>query len=118
MLKRLLGLTLAVSLTCAGVAQAQSPAAPSGTATTKPSTTTPSMTVPMMGDVSVPNRPAGEALTASEVAAIGVGVVAGVLVFQGAMWHGMVIVGAALGGWAGDYIYNMHVAAKTEKTAS
>jgi hypothetical protein len=116
MLKRLLGFVLAASLACAGVAQAQGPAAPSGTATTKPST--PSMSMPMMGDMSVPNRPADAALTASEVAAIGVGVVAGVLVFQGAMWHGMVIVGAALGGWAGDYLYNMHATAKTEKTAS
>lgn len=117
MLKRLLGVILAASLACAGVAQAQSPAAPSGTATTKPSTSTPSMSMPMMGDMSVPNRPAGATLTAGEVAAIGVGVVAGVLVFQGAMWHGMVIVGAALGGWAGDYLYNMHAEAKTEKTA-
>lgn len=115
MLKRLLGLILAASVACAGVAQAQAPAAPSGTATTKPSS---SMSMPMMGDMAVPNRPEGEPLTASEVAAIGVGVVAGVLVFQGAMWHGMVIVGAALGGWAGDYLYNMHTAAKSTKSAS
>ena len=113
MLKRLLGLILATSLACAGVAQAQSPA-PSGTATTKPSTT---MSMPMMGDVAVPNRPSDATLTASELAAIGVGVVAGALVFQGAMWHGMTIVGAALGGWVGDYLYNMHASAKTEKTA-
>jgi hypothetical protein len=52
-------------------------------------------------------------MTAGEIAAIGVGAVAGVVLFQGAMWHGMVIVGAALGGYVGDYLYGMHTADKT-----
>lgn len=111
MLKRLLGLTLFALIACAGVAHAQSatsPAAPSGTATTKPPIPMASM-MPGMGSKS------GDSvtMTAGQIAAIGVGAVAGVVLFQGAMWHGMVIVGAVVGGYVGDYLYGMHTAAKS-----
>ena len=114
MLKRLLGLVLFALIACAGVAHAQSttaPAAPNGTATTKPPVPMSSMSSMMPGMASG----SGESvtMTAGQIAAIGVGAVAGVVLFQGAMWHGMVIVGAVVGGYVGDYLYGMHTAGKS-----
>jgi hypothetical protein len=99
MLKRLLGLILFASLACAGVAHAQSATAP------KPPIPMPS--------ASAPSANSTVTMTAGEIAAIGVGAVAGVVLFQGAMWHGMVVVGAVVGGYVGDYLYGMHAADKT-----
>lgn len=109
MLKRLLGLILFASIACAGIAHAQTTTvAPNGTATTKPPVTMSSM-MPAMGSGS------GETvtMTAGQIAAIGVGAVAGVVLFQGAMWHGMVIMGAVVGGYVGDYLYGLHTGAKS-----
>ncbi len=119
MLKRLLILTLSTSIACAGVAHAQSVGStPNGTATTKPGTT---MTMTMPAMPAMPGMPtitassngASESITAGELCAIGVGVVVGVVLFQGAVWHGMTIMGAMMGGWAGDYLYNSRAAVKT-----
>jgi len=110
MLKRLLGLVLTIAIAFGGVAHAQSANAPStgGTQTTRPAMP-PMPMMGMMGSDRNPNSP----VTAGELASIGVGVVVGAVVFQGAMWHGMTIVGAALGGWAADYIYNWHTNEKS-----
>ncbi len=107
-MKRMLGLILFAFISTAGVAHAQSAAAPNGTATTKPA-----MPMPMMPGMT--DRVSGESssMTAGELATIGVGAVAGVVLFQGAMWHGMVIVGAVIGGYVGDYVYNWHNSGKT-----
>jgi hypothetical protein len=104
MLKRLLGLVLSAFIACAGVAHAQSATSPSGTATTKPAAPMP---MPMMSGM-MPNSNSTDGITAGQVAAVGVGVVAGVVLFQGAMWHGMVVMGAVIGGYVGDYLYNLH----------
>ena len=101
MLQHLLGLTLFASIACAGVAQAQSittPAVPGVTITTKPGT--PALP-PSAGSI---ERTLGQ-MPVGEFAAIGVGAVIGVVLFDEAAWDGLVIVGAALGGWAGDFIY-------------
>jgi hypothetical protein len=106
MLKRLSGLTLFASITCVGLAQAQSvttpaipsvstPAIPSVTITTKPGNTLAN------AERTLADLPVGE------IASIGVGAVVGMVLFDEAVWDGFVIVGAALGGWAGDYLYRM-----------
>jgi len=112
MLKRLLVLILSASIACAGVAHAQSatPSAPNGTSTTRSGGT---MAMPGMPGMPVSNTSSNDAITAGELAAIGVGVVVGVVLFQGAVWHGMTIMGAMMGGYVGDYFYNAHNAAKT-----
>lgn len=112
MLKRLLGLIFCASLAFAGMANAQSAttAAPSGTATTKPAAPMP---MPMMSGMMPKGSDSSDGITAGQVAAVGVGVVAGVVLFQGAMWHGMVIMGALVGGYVGDYLYNLHTDKKT-----
>jgi hypothetical protein len=101
MLKNLLGFTLIASIACAGVAQAQSittPPLPSVTITTKPGT--PALP-PTAGTIehTLGQMPIGE------FAAIGVGAVVGIVLFDEAAWNGLVVVGAALGGWAGDFLY-------------
>ena len=96
MLKRLLGLILLASIACAGTAHAQSltaPAIPGGIAATKPG-----------GAV----ERWSETVTIGELTAIGVGIVAGVVVFEAVAWDGLGIVGAVVGGWAGDYYYHVH----------
>jgi hypothetical protein len=109
MLKRLLGLVLFALIACAGVAQAQTTTvAPNGTVTTKPPVPMSSM-MPSMA----PAPSETVTMTAGQIAAIGVGAVAGVVLFQGAMWHGMVIVGAVVGGYVGDYLYGMHASGKS-----
>jgi len=105
MLKRLLGLIMFASIACVGVAHAQ------GTATTKPAAPIAMPAMPAMPTVTVSDS--GQSMTGEQLAAIGVGAVVGVVLFQGAMWHGMVIVGAAIGGYVGDYLYTSHTSTKT-----
>jgi hypothetical protein len=116
MLKKLLALILFASIGFAGAAHAQStattPAAPNGTATTKPGGTMAMPAMPGMPGMAASGG-SGESITAGELCSIGVGVVVGVVLFQGAVWHGMTIMGALMGGWAGDYLYNAHAPAKT-----
>ena len=109
MLKLLPGLVVSASLAVAGTAYAQNTgSSAAGTPTTR---------APMT--MTMPAGPAGteassSVVTTSELAAIGAGAVVGAVIFQGAMWHGMTIVGAAIGGWLGDHIYSTHWAnAKT-----
>jgi hypothetical protein len=114
MRKLIPGLALSACLAFAGVAQAQNatPAAPSatGTPTTRPSVPLPPM--PMMSGMA--DKPVmNSTFTTGELLTIGAGVVVGAVLFQGVMWHGMTIMGAALGGWVGDHIYTSHVADKT-----
>jgi uncharacterized protein YcfJ len=117
MRKLIPGLALSASLAFAGVAQAQNvtpttPAAPSatGTPTTRPSMPMPPM--PMMSAMA--DKPvANSSFTTGELLTIGAGVVVGAVLFQGVMWHGMTIMGAALGGWVGDHVYTSHVADRT-----
>ena len=73
------------------------------------------MPMPMPG-MAGEAQDSSRALTAGELAAIGAGVVVGAVLFQGAMWHGMTIMGAALGGWVGDHIYATHWAAQKSGT--
>ena len=122
MLKQIPGLVLSASIAFAGVAQAQTvtplvPAAPTaptigGTPTTRPSMPMPSMAMPMMPGP-MAERVGTSSMTTGEIVTIGVGVVAGVVLFQSAMWHGMTIVGAVVGGYVGEYLYNTHTAPKT-----
>ncbi len=109
MSKYLLGLTLFASIACANVAHAQ------GTPVPLP-IPAPSASAPSPGAAARQGVAATEqwsaSLTVGELAAIGVGVVAGVVLFDGIVWDGFSIVGAVLGGWAGDYIYKTHAASK------
>jgi hypothetical protein len=109
MSQRLLGLTLLASIACTGVAHAQGTAAPMPVPV-------PSASAPSPGAAAKQTLAAteqwGASLSAGELAAIGVGVVAGVVLFDGVVLDGFSIVGAVLGGWAGDYIYKTHVASK------
>ena len=96
MLKRLLGLFLLASIACVGVAHVQSPNAPAlpgGIAATKPGAAIEHWS---------------QTVTVGELASIGVGIVAGIVVFDGVSWDGLSIVGAVIGGWAGDYFYRVH----------
>jgi hypothetical protein len=49
-------------------------------------------------------------LSVRQVAAIGAGAVVGATLFGVAIGHGVVVVGALLGGWAGDWYYGTHMA--------
>ena len=101
MLKHLLSLTLIAFLACAGVAHAQG--------TVIPAPTPPNPAAAVKQGIAATERWT-DSLTAGEVVAIGVGVVVGVTVFEGMAWDGLVIVGAVVGGWAGDYFYKLHTA--------
>lgn len=126
MMKLLPVLALVAGVACAGMAHAQgaNPAAPAtpgpaapgtapGTATTRPSAMAPMpgmapMPMPGMGaGRAMMDRAASSSITLGEVAVIGVGAVAGVMLFQGAMWHGMTVMGAAVGGYGGFYLYTL-----------
>jgi hypothetical protein len=118
MLKRLLGLTLLASIACTGLAQAQSVTTPA-----VPSITTPGITTPAIPSVTITAKPASSIPGATtlrsladmpigELASIGVGAVVGVILFDEAVWDGFMIVGAALGGWAGDYLYRTNYGTK------
>src|ERR1700709_2845649 len=108
MRKLLPSLVLSAAIAFTGVAHAQT--APTGTPTTRPSITVPlpSVSLPSSTAPVTVTDQAGNvsSMSAGDLATIDVGVVVGAVLFQGAMWHGMTIMGAALGGWVGNYIYN------------
>jgi uncharacterized protein YcfJ len=109
MRKLLPSLVLSAAIAFTGVAHAQP--APTGTPTTRPSITVPLPSVSLPSStpaaVTVTDQSGNmSSMSAGELCTIGVGVVVGAVLFQGVMWHGMTIMGAALGGWVGNYIYN------------
>ena len=99
--KRLTGLLLVLSVTvsAAGLARAQTPA---GSATPAP---TDSLPAPAAAADSSPRL-----FSVNEIVAIGAGAIVGGMLFQATMVHGLALVGAAAGGWLGDWMYNQHPA--------
>jgi hypothetical protein len=81
---RIAAIAFALTLATAGVAQAQSPPAPT---------------------VDVPG---GSVIALREVAAIGTGVIVGAALWHVVIGHGFMLAGAAVGGWLGDWYYNNH----------
>lgn len=90
-------LALLASVASTGIAQAQTP--------------TPA---PMPGmTMTMPAMPASSfSMTGTEIVTVGVGAVAGAVLFHATMIHGMTLVGAVVGGWLGEMYYGHHVAPK------
>lgn len=112
--KQLLGLALVASIASAGLAQAQTPSAsPPAVTRTTPAVPSITMTTPAMPSMTM-TTPAVPAATFSmsrgELATIGVGAVAGAMLFQATMIHGMALVGAVVGGWVGSVFYGHYIA--------
>jgi hypothetical protein len=93
---RTAALALTLSLASAPMALAQSTPAPAAGDVPPPKLMT-----DMMSERMLPLR---------EVAAIGTGVVVGAALFHVALGHGLMIVGAAVGGWIGDWYYGSYPA--------
>lgn len=94
MKKYIFGLALLTSVAAAGVVQAQ-------TAGNAPAMT---MTTPAVPSTTF-------TMTGGEIATVGVGAVAGAVLFHATMIHGLTLVGAVLGGWLGDMYYRHPMAA-------
>lgn len=95
--KQLLGLALVASIASAGLAQAQTPSA------SPPAVPSMTMTTPAVPAATL-------SMSRGELATIGVGAVAGAMLFQATMIHGMALVGAVVGGWVGSVFYGHYIA--------
>jgi hypothetical protein len=105
LMKNLSAFALSALLLSTGVGYAQS---------TTPAPDAP-MTMPMPPPPAATPKPAVVAVThggetyrisAGELAAIGVGAVVGVTLVHAVVGHCVMLVGAAVGGWVGDWWYN------------
>ena len=92
---QILALALLASVASTGIAQAQTPPAMPGMTMTTPAVPATSFS-----------------MTGNEIITVGVGAVAGAVLFHATMIHGMTLVGAVVGGWLGEMYYGHHVAPK------
>ena len=100
MSSRTVALALSLSFAAAPMALAQS------TPTPTPAPTTIEVPVPKM----ISEMASDRMLPLREVAAIGTGVIVGAALFHVIIGHGLMIVGAAVGGWVGDWYYGTYPA--------
>ncbi len=94
MKNHILAFALLASVASTGLAQAQTP-----TPAPMPGMT---MTMPTTSF----------SMTGKEIATVGVGAVAGAVLFHATMIHGLTLVGAVVGGWLGEMYYGHHMAMK------